>query len=1054
MLEWIITSCALILIVIALRCLLRGRISLRLQYALWALVLVRLLVPLSFGTSPISVLNTVPDEVRIFTSERVDGGEKPIVPAAAPIAGAPRPQSRITPAPVETGRPSPVLPGTAGGDNGSNIGDNGNIGGIIGDNSGDNGAIGGDNGGGKAVIAPFDLKKALAFVWLAGAAAVLAAFLLGNIRTAFKLKKSRRRLENADCDLPVYISDALETPCLFGLISPAIYVTGEAAADEGRLRHVIAHERTHARHLDHIFSALRGLLLALHWYNPLVWLAAILSRRDQELACDEAAIARIGESERAEYGKTLISLTCRRPSGLLLAATTMTASKRGIRERIALIAKKPRMTGLMLAAVIVAAAIAIGCTFTGASKPRETGGDGEKQTLAPTSAPTGAPTEAPSEAPTDTPAPVFEKLAVPVYPDYELLLENTAAQLGKDGCANRNSGPHTLGIDYLTFMFPTDALRTASSGEEYLIFDSERGYREYVFIDRDNGGIDITKGFPIVIGKLQPHSAFEGLTVGDPIEAVERIDPVAALHRQTILEVRQIHPETAKKYCVGFNALASVHYLTDGILKIEYEMPEEGRLVISNLIYSPDYTLTHFHDIEMCYRIEPIDLPERDAEPGDIELVSRYNEREVAMLSAFFDTVDGEGRTNGSKISGEYVSGEPETWGPYVVHWVVFCGERHAYGISFDRKKMVGALDVSGFPALNYLDCTEAPLDSVNASSCPLLEQINCGSCGINSLDITDCPALTILRCGTNALTRLELSSCPALKDLDCSWNELTELNLSGCPLLEKLDCSFNKLPSLALSGNAALASLACKYNELTELELSGCSSLTELICFGNPFNSLALSGCSSLEALYIQDVKLDSLDVSGCTALSRLSCFGMGLKTLNVSGCSALTTLYCQENELTELDLSGCSALTELICANNALSELDVSSCTALSELFCGGNRLTSLDVSSNTSLLQIACGSNALTGKLDLSNNPTLVILDLRQNSLSELNVSGGGALEEISCHGNGLSKLDITYCARLSFVDCRDNRLSSVDCTGCPVLDITTDAGVELIGYHGGN
>ncbi|MBQ4429412.1 MAG: hypothetical protein II871_06535 [Clostridia bacterium] len=1030
MLEWIITSCALILIVIALRCLLRGRICLRLQYALWALVLVRLLVPLSFGASPISVLNTVPDEVRIFTSERVDGGAKPIVPAAAPIAGAPRPQSRITPAPVETGRPSPILPGTAGGDNS------------------------GDNGGGKAAIAPFDLKKALAVIWLAGAAAVLAAFLAGNIRTAKKLKKSRRRLENADCDLPVYVSDALETPCLFGLISPAIYVTGEAAADDGRLRHVIAHERTHARHLDHIFSALRGLCLALHWYNPLVWLAASLSRRDQELACDEAAIARIGEAERAEYGKTLISLTCRRPSGLLLAATTMTASKGSLRERVALIAKKPRMTGLMLAAVIVAAAIAIGCTFTGASKPRETDGDGEKQPLAPTTAPTGAPTEAPSAAPTDTPAPVPEKLAVPVYPDYELLLENTRAQLGKDGCANRNSGPHTLGIDYLTFMFPTDALRTASSGEEYLIFDSERGYREYVFIDRDNGGIDITKGFPIVIGKLQPHSAFEGLTVGDPIEAVERIDPVAALHRQAILEVRQIHPETAKKYCVGYNALASVHYLTDGILKIEYEMPAEGELVISKIIYSPDYTLTHFHDIEMCYRIEPIDLPERDAEPGDIELVSRYNEREVAMLSAFFDTVDDEGRTNGSKISGEYVSGEPETWGPYVVHWVVYAGERHVYDISFDRAKVVGELNVSRFPALESLGCSETKLDSINASSCPLLDQINCGSCGINSLDITDCPALTILRCGTNALTRLELSSCPALKELDCSWNELTELELSGCPLLEKLDCSFNKLPLLALSGNAALASLACKYNELTELELSGCSSLTELICFGNPFNSLALSGCSSLEALYIQDVKLDSLDVSGCTALSRLNCSGMGLKTLNVSGCTALTMLYCQENELTQLELSGCTALTELICVNNDLSELNISSCTALAELVCSGNRLASLDVSSNTSLIQIACGNNALTGKFDLSNNPTLVILDLRQNSLSELNVSGCGALEEISCHGNGLSKLDITYCARLSSVDCRNNRLSSVDCTGCPVLDITTDAGVKLIGYHGGN
>ena len=751
MLEWIVTSCALILIVIALRYLLRGRIALRLQYALWALVLVRLLVPISFGSSPISVMNAVPSEPRILASAKTED-EKP----AAPAVSTPNPQGGSAASPRETAMPIPALPGTIGGDNGNSSGDNGNIGGNNGDNGGDNGS------------APFDLKKLLAAAWLTGSVVMLANFVSGNFRACSRLKKSRRKLENADCELPVYISDALETPCLFGLFSPAIYVTSEAAADEAGLRHVIAHELAHARHLDNIFSALRALCIAVHWFNPLVWLAAVFSKRDQELACDEAAIARIGETERAEYGKTLISLTCSRPWGLLFAATTMTASKRGLRERIALIAKKPRMTGIMLIAVLAAAAIAIGCTFTGASRATISAGmAGEKQATAPTSvpseAPVAAPTNVPAVVPTEASAPKLEQLSVPVYPDYELLLENTLVQLGKDGCANRNSGPRYMGIDYLMFMFPTDALRLSSSGEEYLIFDSERGYREYVFIDRSNAAKPVQKGFPLVIGRLQPYSAFEQLKLGDPIAAVERIDPVASLHRQAILEVRQIHPATAKKYCVGYNALASLHYLTDGILKIEYEMPAEGELVISNIIYSPDYTLKHFFDTEICYRIEPIDLPARSAETGEIEPVRRYNERELAMISAFLDTVDAEGRTNGSKLSAEYVSGRPETWGPYAIHWCVYQGERHVCDISFDRAKVVGELNVSHFPVLETLGCRETRLDSINASHCPMLIGLSCADNRLTELIITGCTQLEHVDCRENSLSFVDCTLCPML---------------------------------------------------------------------------------------------------------------------------------------------------------------------------------------------------------------------------------------------------------------------------------------------------
>ena len=111
-----------------------------------------------------------------------------------------------------------------------------------------------------------------------------------------------------------------------------------------------------------------GLCLALHWYNPLVWLAAVLSRRDGELACDEATVKRLGEEERAAYGRTLLAVTCRGRGDPLLTATSMTGSGSGIKERIRLLAKRPKTAGYTLAAVVLIAAAAVGCTFTGAQK--------------------------------------------------------------------------------------------------------------------------------------------------------------------------------------------------------------------------------------------------------------------------------------------------------------------------------------------------------------------------------------------------------------------------------------------------------------------------------------------------------------------------------------------------------------------------------------------------------------------------------------------------------------------------------------------------------------
>ena len=325
MTELMITSSVLILVVIVLRHFLKGKISLRLQYALWALVLLRLLVPVTLFESPFSVMNAV----------QAAKSAREVSVASAP---APTPSSAYG----DMGAENAAIPGGTEQDVSDSVT--------------------------NATHHVFRWGLLAQWVWVIGIAIIGLTLLLSNLSFGRKLRKTRKAYRADGCKLPVYTVDALPSPCLFGLFRPSIYITSEVAGDEIKLCHVLAHEVTHYRHGDHIWSALRGLSLAVHWYNPLVWLAAALSRRDSELACDEGTIKRIGEGSRMEYGRTLIGLTCekRKAMDLLCCATTMTDGKKGIKERITLIAKKPKLLIPAVIAVVLVAAVAVGCTFTGA----------------------------------------------------------------------------------------------------------------------------------------------------------------------------------------------------------------------------------------------------------------------------------------------------------------------------------------------------------------------------------------------------------------------------------------------------------------------------------------------------------------------------------------------------------------------------------------------------------------------------------------------------------------------------------------------------------------
>lgn len=343
MIEWVVSSCILTLVVIALRYLLRGRISLRLQYALWLLVLARLLLPVSFGSTNISVMSVVEKAPAVQAVESVRGVDTIWQADNGSVEGYPA-------GPLMPDTPVTVAP-----------------------------SVTNDQFG--RMESALTLRKILLPVWWIGAAVTLLGFLTANLRFAGRLRKSRRPLAVEGSALSVYAAEERAVPCLFGLFRPAIYVTQAAVDDPELLRHTVAHESTHFRHGDHVWALLRTVCLALHWWNPLVWWAAKLSRQDGELACDEAAIRALGESERAAYGRTLIRMACGRGASPLLTATTMDGGKTSLHERIVLLAKKPRTAVTAAIAVVLAAALCIGCTFTGAKKDGAAGDMGSIATM-------------------------------------------------------------------------------------------------------------------------------------------------------------------------------------------------------------------------------------------------------------------------------------------------------------------------------------------------------------------------------------------------------------------------------------------------------------------------------------------------------------------------------------------------------------------------------------------------------------------------------------------------------------------------------------------------
>lgn len=356
MIEWIVTSSALIGIVIGLRFLLKNRIRCGLRYGLWLMVLLRLLIPVSLP-SAFSVMNLLPETQSVQPVEESHGVVTPDSTTKAPLPSLSKP---IQP------NPQPPFPQLAPQNPQQSIQGSQPLETDQQHTAEDNLTFSEDS---QPTVMP---KQIFTVLWVCGIAVFSFILLYANGRFIYQLCRTRTPLEFPNTRLRVYCSEVVETPCLHGIFRPTVYLP-PTITDPQDVRYALTHEFTHYRHKDHIWSVLRCICLAVHWYNPLVWFAAILSRQDAELACDESVIRQLGEAHRTNYGKTLIKMACfqHNSSGLLTTSTTMLTTKKSLKERVSMIAKKPKTAIVTLICVLFIAATAAACTFTGKEKTQQ-----------------------------------------------------------------------------------------------------------------------------------------------------------------------------------------------------------------------------------------------------------------------------------------------------------------------------------------------------------------------------------------------------------------------------------------------------------------------------------------------------------------------------------------------------------------------------------------------------------------------------------------------------------------------------------------------------------
>ena len=306
MLKEVLTVSALIAVVLLVRAIFKNRVPKRMLYALWLVVLLKLCLPGTLVSLPV-----LPAEDAAVPAQ---SAERPV--QTAPVIQ--RPAQTVTKPQTPAQQPVSPVQETA-----------------------------------KPAAKPLATAQILQIAWFSGSA-LLGLWLFGAWAVfTIRLHRNRRFLgkRGGTC---IYVSGAVKSPCLAGLI-PAVYLTEDVLqADEAEL--ILRHELTHLRHLDFLWSLCRTAAVTVYWWNPFIWLAAICSKRDAELACDEAVAAKLPESKRFAYARAILAQAPRKTAALSLGGPP-------VKERILFLTKKQRTSVLCVILALLLVVSATGCSF-------------------------------------------------------------------------------------------------------------------------------------------------------------------------------------------------------------------------------------------------------------------------------------------------------------------------------------------------------------------------------------------------------------------------------------------------------------------------------------------------------------------------------------------------------------------------------------------------------------------------------------------------------------------------------------------------------------------
>ncbi|MBR5136671.1 MAG: M56 family metallopeptidase [Clostridia bacterium] len=189
---------------------------------------------------------------------------------------------------------------------------------------------------------------------------------------------------------------SMDSPFVLGVFRPTIYLPYSLSREDRDF--VIAHERTHIRRGDHLWKPLGFVLLAIHWFNPLLWVAYVILCRDIEAACDEKAISQYSKEERQAYSLALLNCSCKRKR---ISACPVAFGEVGVKERIKSVMNYKK-SSLWIVIIAVLAGVVVAVTFL--TSPPKWADKNPTPTPTATASPVPTPTAEPTVTPTPTPA--------------------------------------------------------------------------------------------------------------------------------------------------------------------------------------------------------------------------------------------------------------------------------------------------------------------------------------------------------------------------------------------------------------------------------------------------------------------------------------------------------------------------------------------------------------------------------------------------------------------------------------------------------------------------